>query len=124
RFSSSPIILSIDDDVVMDSDLIFNHLRAMVEHSVDCISGAVVHRKNSALLDSYRVPPAWENGIFTIGHNPMVTYSCMTLGLAGCNFSIKREALEKVKGWDENMTLLDDRDLALYLFKAGVKMHF
>ncbi len=124
RFSKSPIVLSIDDDTEFGQDLIFNHLRAMLEHHVDCISGAVVHRKNSALLDTYRIPPEWENGVYTIGHNPMVTYSCMTMGLAGCNFSIKRTALERVKGWDENMALLDDRDLALYLFKGGLKMHF
>lgn len=122
--SKSPLIISVDDDTEFDSNLIFNHLLAMHEHHVDCISGAVVHRNFLDLKINYRIPLPWENGVYTIGHNPMVNYSCMIMGIAGCNFSIRREAVLKVNGWDENMTLLDDRDLAMYLFKSGAKMHY
>lgn len=124
RLSTSDIYVSVDDDTEFDQHLIANHLQAMERHHCDCICGGVRH-KTTILKNEFRVATAWESVEFTFTHTPLVNYPCQTIGIAGCNFSIKREAILKIEGWDETIPIYgEDRDFPLRLIKAGGSIFF
>ena len=65
--SRAPIVVCVDDDTEFDENLIYNHLVALKEHGVDCISGAVFHKHVSTIGNSeYRKVPDWECGVYTL----------------------------------------------------------
>lgn len=124
RLSTSDIYISVDDDTEFDQHLIANHLLAMQRHHCDCICGGV-RFKNSDLQNEFRKPSGWEPTEFTFMHTPLVNYAVQTIGIAGCNFSIKREAILKIDGWDETIPIYgEDRDFPLRLIKAGGSIFF
>jgi len=124
RLSTAEIYISVDDDTEFDSNFIDNHLKALALHNCDCICGGV-RFKNSELKSEFREPSGWESAEFTFTHTPLVNYPCQTIGIAGCNFSIKRTAIERINGWDETIPIYgEDRDFPLRLLKAGGSIFF
>jgi GT2 family glycosyltransferase len=124
RLSTAEIYISVDDDTEFDTDFIEQHVKALEQHRCDCICGGVRY-KNSELKSEFRVPSAWESVEFTFTHTPLVNYPCHTVGIAGCNFSVKREAILKIDGWDETIPIYgEDRDFPLRLIKAGGSIFF
>lgn len=124
RLSTSDVYISVDDDTDFDTDFIAQHLKALETHHCDCICGGV-RFKNSELKDEFRIPTPWESPEFTFTHTPLINYPCQTIGIAGCNFSVKRDAIMKIDGWDELIPIYgEDRDFPLRLIKKGGSIFF
>lgn len=124
RLSSSEIYISVDDDTEFGEDFIADHLQALDAHGCDCICGGV-RFKNSELTDAFRVPTGWEHPEITFMHTPVINYPCQTIGIAGCNFSIRRSAILRIDGWDELIPIYgEDRDFPLRLVKNGGTIFF
>jgi GT2 family glycosyltransferase len=116
------IILFLDDDILFEESLIEDHLESYTETRADGISGLVLLSgeemsqnpipNNLGVLDRVQAP-----NVRNLNHIIETKVICTA------NFSIKRELLLAVRGFDEQIRgTWDDTELGYRLFDAGYKI--
>jgi GT2 family glycosyltransferase len=120
----NPILLFLDDDIIPDDGLIAAHRRAYTDASIGAVAGYV----DDALFDKSRAEPSWfDKTTGSIKQNFSVTLSQETISFMGANMSIRREALLRINGFDEQFkrnAIWEDIDCAFRIRAAGYRIWF
>jgi GT2 family glycosyltransferase len=126
QHSKGDILIFIDDDVKIENDFITNHIKTYYEYDIGAVAGGIdeAHRgidkrEPVGFFNYWTATPkrgfASQNPQF-VSHVP------------GGNFSVKREAIESIKGFDEHLNfgaaLYEETDFSLRLKKKGFKIFF
>ena len=115
------ILLFVDDDAEIPSrNFIENHIRWYQYSFVDVVHGGV--RQVDKCLPS---EPDWPERLTAaewLRRSPNCLRRQMCVGLAGGNFSIRRELFLRVGGFDERFDRGEDIELGIRLFRAGAVM--
>lgn len=116
--SSGDIILFVDDDVDFNKTFIANHIAVYKNLPVDAISGVVENR-----YYAFGAAPSNKFAILLNPHAPnLQPCNCIetTQVICTANFSIKRNVLIKMGGFDENIFgVMDDVEFGVRLFRKG-----
>ncbi len=118
-------ILYVDDDIKCNSNLLAEHYQLISKPEIGIVAGGITERNNINLNEITGSFNKWscnpisgfhKEGQFIVDH------------AKGCNFSIKKEVLQKVNGIDENLTkgaaLYEETDLCLRVKGAGYIIFF
>lgn len=120
--ASGDVVLFLDDDVAVDSDLVAEHARCYEDETVVAVAGRVrppradasTRRGQTGLVSLWSCMPS---------ENWNSDRSCEVMWCTGGNMSARREALSAVGGFDEafgvGAALLEDTDLSLRLRRLG-----
>lgn len=118
-------ILYVDDDIACNENLLQEHFNILKNTSVGVVGGHVIEKNNPNIGIKTGVFNKWTANPLA-GFHLHGTFEC-DHG-KGCNFSTKREVLEKVNGIDENLTkgaaLYEETDFCLRVKEAGYKVMF
>lgn len=120
------VVMLMDDDVVVPSDLVEKHLRNYEDPSIAAISGMILELDEEP---TFEYPEAYQDPKLGFVFFPL-NYGKRTelVNLSSCNCSVRREHALGVGGFDENFTktLFDDSDfgwrLHQYCMNRGLKM--
>ncbi len=121
--AKAPIVLFLDDDVVVDKDLVKYHLLAFREHpDVSAVGGRVLQKgfpikKEVLHFDDY----ATSEGVFT------ATEASYTNAFPGGNCALKVTAAARVGGFDTRFpgnAFREESDMALKMTRAGMKIYY
>jgi GT2 family glycosyltransferase len=125
RTAKSEILLYLDDDITPSPDLVRNHMRHYTDAGVSGVTGSVVcnaaddmrtvptrFRKASHLVQAFTY-----SGYFS---EPMRNIGFMYAN----NFSVRKEVLVRIGGWDEHVLNYGDRDLGIRLCAAGYRIDY
>lgn len=116
------IVLYLDDDVIIPSDLIKCHRRSYIDDpELDALGGQVYHRNRGVLEVSPSNPKEGTHPIRDIDHRVEDQY------YIGCHYSVRRDAAIKVGGFDElfiGSAYWEEGDFAARLVRAGYKLCF
>jgi GT2 family glycosyltransferase len=128
RETRCEILLFIDDDVLLPGDFIARHLRNYEDPAIQAVAGGVTQ-------DGVQLPRQPANGrwprkkdwyYFWI-HSPTTPRTVGVATASGCNHSMRREALEKIGGYDPHYigsAHFEDYDWAIRLWKSGHQIVF
>lgn len=120
--ASAPVILFLDDDVILLNDYFMQaHLSAFDNPEVGGATGRSVERTVS--VNARRTACHVSLGGRTI-FNLMGTFEQSIGGCKGSNMSFRKTVLETVRGFDRQTELLEDADFSLRVIKAGWKLMF
>jgi glycosyltransferase involved in cell wall biosynthesis len=119
--ATGDILIFIDDDTTFESDFVSNHVRA-IENGADVVQGRVVEEGRGVSHRAQWVLP-W---LRVVGSN---TYDkpAKTNTITGCNFSITKQAADRVGGFDSKITGVvarEDADYGARCDKLGLIMRF
>jgi len=119
------VVLFLDDDVeILDDRLLEAHRSMYCEEDIGAIAGNI----EDPLFDSLEtLPSRFDETTGELVQNFSVGKSQYTISLMGANMSIRRKALEQIKGFDENFiknALWEDVDCAFRLRTAGWKIWY
>jgi GT2 family glycosyltransferase len=119
------VVLFLDDDVeALDDGLLEAHRSVYREEDIGAIAGNI----EDPLFDSREtLPSRYDETTGELVQNFSVGKSQYTMSLMGANMSIRRKALEQIKGFDENFiknALWEDVDCAFRLRAAGWKIWY
>jgi GT2 family glycosyltransferase len=124
RAGKNRIILMLDDDIDVYPELLDRHRISHYDETVACVAGYI----EDAVYDKQKTEPSSFD--FRTGRL-IQNFSCHTAGLSvsapGGNMSVKREAFEAVKGFDENFkgnALWEEIDFSFRLRAKGMKIIF
>jgi len=119
------ILLYLDDDVVLPPDVVRRHLSHYSDSSVHAVVGPALRPGTETLypptegfsqlapeVQAYR-----SSGQFS---EPMSSVGFMHAG----NFSIRRQVLAEIGGWDERVITYGDRDLGIRLARQGYRIDY
>lgn len=123
--ANSDILLYLDDDILPDEKLVEHHLRHYANPEIHGVSGSVftpslsnwvptpVHYvQKSHLWQAFHYCERFDSPLQHVGF------------MYGGNFSVRRETLLKVGGWDEHILNYGDRDMGIRLIQAGYRLDF
>jgi GT2 family glycosyltransferase len=120
--ASGDILLFLDDDVLLERDLVADHLRNYEDRTVGAVGGFYLEPGEQPTREFpahyFRKHTGWI-------YFPHAHVDRMETGLLpSCNGSIRRELLFHAGGFDEQFirTLLDDTDLSCRLRAMGVRV--
>ncbi len=121
RRAQGQVIVFIDDDVSFEPDFISRHVAAHAD-GTDVVQGRVTEQGSK-----HPTQPTWltESLRFKGGDN--YDRDGATNNITGCNFSIRREVVERIGYFDENfkgVSVREESDYARRAFKAGLKFKF
>jgi GT2 family glycosyltransferase len=119
------LLLYLDDDVVLHTGLVESHTRHYGNPEVHAVVGALVGDFYATMrpVDSelHLLPPEVQAYTYKTGYGqPMERIAFMYAG----NFSIRKEVLASLGGWDEHVVTYGDRDLGIRLNKAGFRLDY
>jgi GT2 family glycosyltransferase len=119
------VVLFLDDDVeALDDRLLEAHRSIYSDEDIGAASGYI----EDPLFDSREtLPSRYDETTGELVQNFSVGKSQYTFSLMGANMSIRRKALEQIKGFDENFiknALWEDVDCAFRLRAAGWKIWY
>ncbi len=123
RVSHAPIVLFLDDDVVLHKDMVKEHLDAHKKHpEVSAIAGRVLQKgfpikKDVLTFDKYGI----SHGVFT------ATQASYTNAFPGGNHSIKVKDALSIGGFDTRYyynAFREENDMSLRMVKAGLKIYY
>jgi GT2 family glycosyltransferase len=123
--TAGSIVLFLDDDVeVLDGRLLEAHRGVYRDEDIGAATGYI----EDPLFDSREtLPSRYDETTGELVQNFSVEKSQYTISLMGANMSIRRKALEQIKGFDENFiknALWEDVDCAFRLRAAGWKIWY
>ena len=122
RNASGDILIFIDDDVVLDTDFVSQHIKNYTLNNADAVQGRIIEDDSEP-----KNKPQWvDNKIRFSGSNNCISHG-KTNTLTGCNFSVKKTAYLDVGGFDERYTKSsnnEDSDFGLRLFKNNFNIVF
>ena len=119
------ILLIVDDDVVVDSQILVRHVEAHREYGFDAIQGRVLpgvdpdgNPADKRRLDEYNIP--------YVDHGERV---CEIRGLTGTNMSFNRKVIEKIGGFDSRLGpgaagFSEDTEFSMRVRQAGFKIGY
>lgn len=115
------IILFLDDDVIFEENMIEDYLRCYAETNADGISGLVLLPEEEK---SSKPVPNNEGWLWDAGPNVRNLDKIVdSKVICTANFSIKREVLLSIGGFDEQIRgTWDDTELGYRLFDSGYKI--
>jgi GT2 family glycosyltransferase len=123
--TTGSVVLFIDDDVeALNDRLLEAHRNAYREEDIGAATGYI----EDPLFDSREtLPSRYDETTGELVQNFSVGKSQYTISLMGANMSIRRKALEQIKGFDENYiknALWEDVDCAFRLRAVGWKIWY
>ena len=119
--SRGEILLFVEDDAEIPSkNFIENHIRWYQYSFIDVVHGAV--KQVGKFLPPEPNWPAELNAAELLRRSPNCLRRQMCVGLAGGNFSIRREIFMRLGGFDETFDRGEDIELGIRLFRAGAVM--
>lgn len=119
------VLLIVDDDVVLDSQLLVRHLEAHRRNGFDALQGRVLpgvdpdgNPAEKTKLSEYNIP------YVDCGEE-----ICEIRGLTGTNMSFKREVIEKIGGFDSRLGpgaagFSEDTEFSIRIRQAGFKIGY
>lgn len=118
------ILLFLDDDVICQKNLLANHVKNYGESLIGAVAGRVITPDQPIKKDSRRIGQITPWGSFISGFSSKISQKVMTV--ISCNASWRRDAFEKIGGFDENFTgpIREDSDLSLRTVKARYEIVF
>ena len=126
KIATGDVLVYIDDDVILGPDFVGSHLVNYLDPAVHCVTGTVL-----CGTQPLSVPLDGDIDRSELGFlKDRCAYDRRILDfnrVAGGNFSIRRAALERIGGFDENFLGAchrEDIDLAFRLRNAGVGIVF
>lgn len=122
----SDIVIFCDDDVIVSSNFIANHLKNYSDAQIGAVAGRVFRKNKPPAKDikkvgSFRHFDADFTDNFDAGFRTEID------SLFGCNMSFRREVLEKAGGFDKRFggtAHLEETDVSLRIKKLGYKLIF
>ena len=123
--TTGSVVLFLDDDVeALDDKLLEAHRSVYREEDIGAIAGYI----EDPLFDSREtLPSRYDETTGELVQNFSVGKSQYTISLMGANMSIRRKAIEQIKGFNENFiknALWEDVDCAFRLRLAGWKIWY
>jgi glycosyltransferase involved in cell wall biosynthesis len=124
-YVSAPIVLFLDDDVLLiEEDFLDAHLAAFDDPLIGGVTGRTIERslRSNSQDTAMHITPGGRTIINLAG-----TERRAIPGLKGANMSFRREAIESVGGFDRNYVgsaILEDIDFSVRLAAAGWRMIF
>lgn len=118
KLAQKDLILFLDDDVSFGPNLILNHLEVYRIHRLDALSGVI-----ETPDQPFGSRPILNHSTLSNPHGPNLQATNLieqTHVICTANFSVLREVVLKMKGFDENIFgSLDDVEFGVRLFKKG-----
>lgn len=120
------IVIFTDDDVEVPAQFIKAHVAAYTDETVGAVAGRITvpghtyPKENPEIIAGVTWFGAFINNFYG-------TKEQDAEGFVGCNFSLRRTVLEKVRGFDEAFTgnaIREDTDMAVRIRKAGYRIIF
>jgi GT2 family glycosyltransferase len=120
----NPIILFVDDDVVPDENLLSNHRSCYNDRSIAAVAGYV----DDPLFEKENdCPSVFDPSTGKLTQNFSVRKSQFTVSVMGANMSFRREALNRIGGFDpcfRRNALWEEIDCAFRLLKNNFKIWY
>jgi GT2 family glycosyltransferase len=119
------VLLIVDDDVVLDSQLLIRHLEVHQRNGFDAVQGRVLpgvdpggNPAEKTRLSEYNIP--------CVDRGEEI---CEIRGLIGTNISFKREVIEKIGGFDSRLGpgaagFSEDTEFSIRIREAGFKIGY
>jgi glycosyltransferase involved in cell wall biosynthesis len=122
RAAQAAIILFLDDDIVPDVGLVAAHfVRHQTKNAVAVIGSIQLHPGSPFLFLGEATDWSPEH----LRRCSAPGYKVVPQDVPGGNFSVRREHLDRVGGWNEQMLGGgEDRELAVRLVASGVELEF
>jgi GT2 family glycosyltransferase len=121
RRAQGQIIVFIDDDVSFEPGFIAAHVAAHAD-GTDVVQGRVTEHGSKRPSQ-----PTWLTGSLRFKGGDNYDRDGATNNITGCNFSIRREVIERIGYFDENfkgVSVREESDYARRAFKAGLSFKF
>ena len=114
KLASGEVIAFLDDDDVWDKNYLDESIQFLLERNLDAVFGQIWLFENDDVTNSIRIKSKESlNGIYHL--NP---------GVIGSNTVVRRLCLDKVKGFREDLTVSQDKALAIDLAAEGFSLGF
>ena len=128
KAKTAEIVIFVDDDVVVDRRLVFEHVAQYRDPIVGAVAGRIIDvpPDSSIQNDSKLVGQIDWLGRMWGGFNS--PHPCDVMLFRGCNFSVRRNVFEKTGLFDERFSKqrahCEDSDLALRVRESGLTIRF
>jgi GT2 family glycosyltransferase len=116
------LMLFLDDDILIPSDLIQNHVTVMSQENVDVLNGASTRQEE--LPTEYPWDTATMDPVRLFMVAPNYRWSGMMIGVSSLNFMVKRSAIIRVGGFDPHIPRMVDFEIGYRLFRSGAKIFY
>ncbi len=120
RYTQADIVVVIDADSELGPNAIWEIVQPMADPKVGAVAGSIVVRNPFASLATWLQAYEYLSTIF-VGRMTSALFDILGI-VSGAFGAFRRNALEKVHGWDVGPP--EDLDLTLALRKAGYKVAF
>ena len=121
RRARGEIIVFTDDDVSFEPGFIAAHVAAHAD-GTHVVQGRVTEQGSK-----HPSQPTWLTGSLRFKGGDNYDRDGKTNNITGCNFSMRRDVIERIGYFDENFTgvsVREESDYALRAFKAGLRFKF
>jgi GT2 family glycosyltransferase len=121
--SKGDIILFLDDDIIPDNDLIFNHVQGYCDKKAGCIAGRVIEEPDVLTNTSIAGCKVALSG--RVLRNFNAALSQYTYAALGANMSFLKEAIDKTGFFDAGFigsSQLEETDYCYRLRKSGYEI--
>ncbi|HEY3644967.1 MAG TPA: glycosyltransferase [Gammaproteobacteria bacterium] len=121
RRAKGEIIIFIDDDVSFESGFVSAHI-AVHADGTHVVQGRVTEQGSK-----HPSQPTWLTDSLRFKGGDNYDRDGATNNITGCNFSIRREVVERIGHFDENfkgVSVREESDFARRAFKAGLSFKF
>ena len=121
RRATGQVIIFIDDDVSFEPGFVAAHVAAHAD-GTDIVQGRVTEQGSKRPSQ-----PTWLDDSLRFKGGDNYDRDGKTNNITGCNFSIRREVVERIGYFDENfkgVSVREESDFARRAFKAGLSFKF
>lgn len=121
RRAQGEVIIFIDDDVSFEAGFVAAHVAAHAD-GTDIVQGRVTEQGSK-----HPSQPTWVTASLRFKGGDNYDRDGATNNITGCNFSIRREVVERIGYFDENfkgVSVREESDFARRAFKAGLSFKF
>lgn len=124
--ASKDVVLYVDDDIRCEPDLVATHHRAHVRTGATLVAGGIDEARGNPASKGATGSFNWWTATSVRNFHAKAGGWC--IHAPGGNFSIRRDALQAINGFDEMLTigaaLYEETELALRLRSAGYRAWF
>lgn len=120
----NPIILFVDDDVIPDENLLSNHRDCYNNQSIAAVAGYV---DDPLFEKENECPSIFDPSTGKLIQNFSIRKSQFTISVMGANMSFRREALNRIGGFDpcfKRNALWEEIDCAFRLLKNNLEIWY
>jgi len=123
KIAKSDILLYLDDDIIPDKNLVKAHLENYKNPEVVAVVG-IAKSKNWRPLRSPEGFEKWPPLKQAFKYYPFINKLSKIAFMYAGNFSIKKEILVKIGGWDEHISTYGDREIGLRLYYNNYRIDY